>query len=213
MFTYSLIYELNDFKNHKPNIKFNERYKPLNYSWYHALQYLYQQLLKILDKYFQKLDNVNDEEITDLSQKIINEIITCTEEYSDHYLDSSFVYKNILNNEHYQIFEKYKCFYPITNALENSMLINFDIFDLKEFLKDTIITKIVTLEKEVILSDIVPNKFLVVGLNKSSNLKEISKEIYKYRKECININCLNLFGNGNKLLVIYLFDNSKCKGE
>ena len=80
---------------------------------------------------------------------------------------------------------------------------NFDFTDFKNFFKNANVVKIIYEGKEIVLSSVKPNKFLILGFA-DYTINQIENNITYYKEQCINNNCEYLFGKSNQLLIIYL---------
>jgi hypothetical protein len=203
MFNYSLIFEINEHQCPIPGTENDGRFKVLNYSWYDALNFLSSKLLERIKVYYNELNNIENAEIYAFVKRVTKEIIELVEEYGDHYIDQSRCYKDLLDDENYEILTKYNCYNQIIKTLKSNLLKNFDFTDFKNFFKKSKIIKIIYEEKEIILSPVKPNKFLILGYA-DYTINQIENNITYYKEQCINNNCEYLFGKSNQLLIIYL---------
>lgn len=208
LFNYSLIHKVfkpND-KEQSTDFIYNIYNKNINYSWYDVLNRLYNLLSSKLKIYFEDIKTVSKDNIYAFTNDVINEVVRITEEYSNSFFAPFYTLPELLDSNLYYEFIKYDCIKPIIELFTEPPLFGFDFGDFRDFMKNTIIVKIVSDDDEIILSKEKPNKLIVLGFDDCETFKDINKKILKYRKECINEDCDCIAGNGRKHLVIYLLD-------
>ena len=204
MFNYSLIFEINEYQSPIPGTENDGRFKVLNYSWYDGLKLLSENMYIKIEEYNEVLNSIDDSEMSDFVKRVIDEITELVEEYADHYIDQSRCYKDLLDDENYEILTKYNCYNQIIKTLKSNLLKSFDFTDFKNFFKNANVVKIIYNNEEVILSSLKPNKFLILGFEECETIEEIENNITFYKEQCNNGDCEYLFGKSNQLLIIYL---------
>lgn len=205
MFNYSLIYEVNEYQSPLPDSKNQDKFKFLNYSWFDALRLLHDELINKVDSYLVELSTLEDSEVEWFAEKLLIEIIELTEEYCDHYLDLSRCYKDLLSEENYKILTKYNCFNNVIKVMKSNVLKSFDFTDFKNFFNNSSIVKIINNDRQITLSSIKPNKFLIMGFSDCNSLEEIHSKIAIFKEHCSNTDCEYIFAKCEELIVIYLF--------
>lgn len=173
--------------------------------YYESLKLISKKLHIEIDNFYKNIQNINDASI-EYIKDFFESIEHLVEEYDDPNINLSLCYKCLLDDENYEILTKYNCFNPIIKTMKSNKLKSFDIIDFKNFFYKTSIIKIINGDKEILLSSLKPNKFLIIGFEECDGIEEIKSKIQFYKTECYNNDCEYIFGKNNKLLVVYLLD-------
>ena len=202
---YSLIYKVREQLDLYPMFEYLITYKGMSYSLFDALSNLYLELHLKVKLYIEQLYVVEENKIIEFTNNFITDLVNITEKYCEHYIDIAPKFKEILDEDIYITLLKYNCLNTIKEMIFSPALVGFDLADLKYFLKNSLITKIINNDQEIVLSDLKPNKVLIAGFNDCKTLNEILDKVKKYKKECSDDpECI--YGNSNRFLVVYLLD-------
>lgn len=174
-------------------------YKRLNYSYYDALNKMSLDLLKLLNDTSLLVNEEN------FLEKLRKEIIVIAEMYSNSYIDTVHILKDLIDKEQFDILDKYNCASRVMRLITEHNILSIDRVDLKDFFEDTVITKIIDNNKEIILSNKPSNEFILITYMVDPKMDMLDKKLMFYKnkldKEVDDYLFGLYYGNDNDLVI------------